>query len=92
MDSKLTDQYLGLHSILESSTTTLDLLLLVRDGGKKNKQHSKDLISFHVNASFMNEDSTLAVLPDSAWCQSIFDIPTVRSLIGKQSEQGNFVH
>jgi len=82
MDSKLTDQYLGLQSILES---TLDLLLLVRDGGKKNEQHSNDLISFHDNASFMNEDSTFAVLPDSA-CQSIFDIPTVRRLIGKQSE------
>jgi len=81
MDSTLTDQYLGLQSILES---TLDLLLIVRDGGKKNKQHSNNLISFHDNASCMNEDSTLAVLPDSAY-QSIFDIPTVRSLIGKQS-------
>ena len=41
----------------------------------------------------MNEDSTLAVLPDSA-CQSTFDIPTVRSRIGKQSEclwNGKFV-
>jgi len=80
MDSKLTDQYLGLQSILEIA---LDLLLLVR--GKKNKQHSNDLISLHDNASFMNENSTLAVLSDGA-CQSIFDIPTVSSLIGKQSE------
>jgi len=32
MDSKLTDQYLGLQSILES---TLDLLLLVREVGRK---------------------------------------------------------
>ena len=76
------DQLVGLQSMLGS---TLDLLLLVRDGSIKEKHNGGDILLFHDSHSYLEENAHPTQSSNTAY-QSLFDLSPAKELIGTQNE------